>query len=839
MRKTQTIFAMVLAIVMVFALSIGVFAEAPETTEAPEDVLLIAPAPEAETPFTGKTVILHSNDVHGALEGYAYIAAVKADFEAKGAEVILADAGDFSQGSPLVSISKGETAIDMMNAAGYDVVTLGNHEFDYGYEQLMANLEKGTFKAICADVLKDGKTILDPNVIIEKGGVKIGFFGLETPETLTKVNPGLIKGITFLNNTDGKTELYDCAAEQVKELKEAGADLIIGLFHLGVADESKTDGHRSMDVLAKVEGIDLVLDGHSHSVMTEGENGEPIQSTGKYLPNIGVVVIDNESKTIEDRYLVPVKTTDEEGNVVSELAKDEAVLAKAQEIIAAVDEQYGAVFAVSEVELEGNAAPGNRTQETNNGNLITDAMLWSVLKEGELAVPTENVVAITNGGGIRAPIAVGDVSMKDINSVLPFGNTVAVIYVTGAELLEALEASTFCTPTKIGGYPQTAGIKFNLDLSKPYDANAETYPDSTYYGPASIRRVTIKSVNGKDFDETATYAVVTNNFCAAGGDTYYAFKRAFDAGDGFDTGIPLDEAVMSYVTEELKGVISAEKYAEPRGDLTYEIENYSVTVAAEDIVDGEVTLDVTMFAIEDAAHAATLTVDLPDGLEEIIEVEIPVEGVTAADVVYLVGEDGEELELTGMTERGLTIALDGDAVLKIVRVKTAFEDVAEDYWGAEAVTFMAARGLMRGVNSKDFAPAATMDRAQITTVLYRLMGELDFETTAAFTDVEEGQWYTDAINWAAEFGVVEGYGETFGVADPVTREQIAVMLWRLFGAAEEEEEAVETGASEWAADAMSWAVNNGLLQGDGHGYNPQGEASRAEVATLLMRILNL
>ncbi|MGX8699686.1 MAG: 5'-nucleotidase C-terminal domain-containing protein, partial [bacterium] len=218
------------------------------------------------------------------------------------------------------------------------------------------------------------------------------------------------------------------------------------------------------------------------------------------------------------------------------------------------------------------APNGNRDGETNNGDLVADAMLWSILHmDGAVTVDEDHVVAVTNGGGIRAAINPGDVTMKDVNTVLPFGNTVAVVYVKGSELLEALEASTYTTP--IGGYPQTSGIQFTLDLTKEYDPNPETYPDSTYYGPASIQRVTITSINGKAFDPEATYAVVTNNFCSAGGDTYYVFKNASDQ---FDTGIPMDEAVMQYITEELGGVISAEKYAEPRGDQTY------ITEAAEE-----------------------------------------------------------------------------------------------------------------------------------------------------------------------------------------------------------------------------------------------------------------
>lgn len=558
MKNIQKALALVLALAMSLSLSISAMAAYPAETKALDDVA---------ADLAGKTVILHSNDVHGEIAGYAYIAALKAELEKRGAEVILADAGDFSQGDPNVSVSKGATAVEMMNAAGYTVATLGNHEFDYGYEQLMTNLKDAKFTVICADVTKDGAPILDPTyVYTTKGGVKIGFFGLETPETQTKVNPGLIQGITFLSNSAGKTELNDCAAKQVADLKAAGADLIIGLWHLGVDEESAADGHRSVDVLAKAEGVDLVIDGHSHTVMTAGENGEAIQSTGTKFANIGVVVIDDASKKIEARFLIPTQVLGgEDGKtVVSELAKDETVAAAAKKIADEVEAKYGAVFATSEVELNGAKAPGNRNMETNNGDLITEAMLWSVLKEdGAVTVDADHVVAITNGGGIRAAIKPGNVTMKDVNTVLPFGNTIAVVYVTGAELLEVLEASTYSTPGAVGGYPQTTGIQFTLDATKAYDANAETYPGSTYYGPKSIQRVTITSVNGKAFDKNATYAVVTNNFCAAGGDTYYAFKAASAQ---FDTGIPMDEAVMAYVEQQLGGVISAAKYGQPRGD---------------------------------------------------------------------------------------------------------------------------------------------------------------------------------------------------------------------------------------------------------------------------------
>ena len=545
--RMNKLLALFLALVMVLSMSAALADGFPTATVA--------------TDYTGKTIILHSNDVHGAIDGYAYIPTLRAWFYEHGAsDVIVADAGDFSQGTTYVSSSKGYSAIQLMNAAGYDVVTLGNHEFDFGYAQLMENLKSAKFTTVSANVLLNGteESILPASTVITTfSGVKVAFVGLETPETATKVNPGLIKEIDFTTFES----LYTCAQAAIDAVSDE-ADVVIGLWHLGVDNESAANGYRSIDVLAKTTGIDMVIDGHSHTVMTAGENGEPIQSTGTKFAYVGVVVIDEETKTIEDHYLYPT----------AGLAQDEEVLAKAQEIMAEEDAKYGAAFATSEVVLTGDKAPGNRTEETNLGDLITDAMVWSVVKEGGIEqVEPNHVVGITNGGGIRAAVNAGDVTMKDINTVLPFGNTVAVIYVTGDELLEALEASTFCTPSAIGGYPQTSGITWTLDTTKEF-AQGEVYvldgKESSYFKPAAIQRVTIESVNGEAFDPAATYAVVTNNFCAAGGDTYNAFARAYSEGSGFDTGIPLDEAVMAYVTDVLNGVITAEAYGAPRGTET-------------------------------------------------------------------------------------------------------------------------------------------------------------------------------------------------------------------------------------------------------------------------------
>ncbi|MDY4395616.1 MAG: metallophosphatase, partial [Oscillospiraceae bacterium] len=307
MRKFLSV---LLAIAMVLSLTVTGFAI--EDTAAATDA-----ETKTEATMAGKTVILHTNDVHGAVDGYAYIAQLKADYEAKGAEVILVDAGDYSQGKTYVSVTKGADAVTMMNAAGYDVVTLGNHEFDYGYAQLKENMSKAKFKVVCADVFNEnGTPIFDANyTYTTKSGVKVGFFGMETPETQTKANPALIKGLTFATG-DAFTK---AAADQVAALKDA--DVVICLAHLGIDAESAP--YRSTDLYAAVKGIDFIIDGHSHTVMTKGEKGEPIQSTGTAFANIGVIVIDNATKKLESNSLFEIK---------EDTAKDATVAAAAQKI---------------------------------------------------------------------------------------------------------------------------------------------------------------------------------------------------------------------------------------------------------------------------------------------------------------------------------------------------------------------------------------------------------------------------------------------------------------------------------------------------------------------------
>ena len=696
MRKFLSV---LLAMAMVLSLTVTGFAI--EDTAAATDA-----ETKTEATMAGKTVILHTNDVHGAVNGYACIAELKADYEAKGAEVILVDAGDFSQGTTYVSTTKGADAVTMMNAAGYDVVTLGNHEFDYGYAQLKENMSKAKFKVVCADVFnEDGTPIFDASyTYTTKSGVKVGFFGMETPETQTKANPALIKGLTFATG-DAFTK---AAADQVAALKDA--DVVICLAHLGIDAESAP--YRSTDLYAAVKGIDFIIDGHSHTVMTKGENGEPIQSTGTAFANIGVIVIDDATKKIESNSLFEIK---------EDTAKDATVAAAAQTIIDRVDAEYDVVFAKSEVALNGAKAPnGNRDSETNNGDLITDAMLWKVMQNKEgLTVDADHVVAITNGGGIRAAIKPGDVTKKDINTVLPFGNTVVTIYITGEELLEVLEASTYSLP--VGGFPQVAGINYTISTAVAYDANAETYPASTYYGPKSINRVTINSINGKEFKADDTYAVVTNDFSAAGGDTYYAFKAATAK---FDTGIPLDEAVMEYVTKELKGVIGTQ-YAAPQGRILLNpfkdvkvsswFGQYVIDLYNDGIINGT---SATTYAPNDtltwAAALKLLLVSHGD--------------LKAADAT---GADWSKNAIAKAAELGLVAAdLDGAKAIsrlefcqvaaklnKLAESKTEskFTDCTDGY-----VMALVDAKVIDGMTETTFEPDASLTRAQIAKIIYQL-----------------------------------------------------------------------------------------------------------------------
>ena len=716
MKRGKKLSALFLALVMAFSLAIP------------------AGAANWDDDLTGHIVILHTNDVHGAIDNYASVAALKDAYEAAGAQVLLMDAGDFSQGSTSVNVSEGATAVELMNMAGYDVATTGNHEFDFGYANLKTLMESAEFPILAADAFTaEGDLAMDgDNLTFQLGDVTVGVFGLATPETATKAHPAKLEGVTFL----AEDELFACAQEQVDELTAAGCDYIICLGHLGIDAEST--GNRSIDLLENVTGIDVFIDGHSHSTQSDiaeetngtGMVGDTVlTSTGTKLESVGVVDIAADG-TIDASTL-----SMEELNATEGFTPDQDIATRVSEINAQIEEDMGQVIGTSEVDLDG-VRENVRASETNLGDLITDAMLWQAGQDNE-----EVDAAITNGGGIRASIAAGDITKKSVNDVLPFGNTLYVVELTGAELLEALEASTYCTPEPVGAFPQVAGIEFTINTGAAYDAG-ENYPGTTYAEPASINRVTILTVGGQAFDVDATYTIVTNDFMAAGGDTYYAFSAAES---GYDTGISLDQVVMDYITEELDGTVTAARYGQ------------------------------------------------------------------TANRIHTI----------------------------------SYNDVTAGDWFTPDVIYVTLTGLMNGTGD-GFSPNNNINRAQLVTVLYRMAGEPEVTGENPFTDVPDGQWYTDAVLWAAENNITDGTSETtFSPNDALTREQMATFLYR-FANFEAGEPIEVTGdlsgytdadlVADYAVDAMTWAVGEGVISGIGNNtLAPDNTASRAQMATVLTR----
>ena len=708
----KKVLSLVLVLAMMFSLCITAGAEEPA-----EDL-------------SGSIIILHTNDVHGAIDGYAKAAALKKTYEEMGAYVLLMDAGDFIQGDPTVSTSEGATAVELMNLAGYDVAAPGNHEFDYGYANLKALASEADFPIVAANVLYGGKAAFNDNVTFTApDGTKIGVFGLDTPETATKAHPAKIKGVTFLADD----ELFACAQEQVNELEAEGCDIIVCLGHLGIDDEST--GNRSMDLLEEVDGIDLFIDGHSHSDLDDiaGAVGEScmvndtiLTSTGTKFENIGLVVI---SDGVMEATAIPTADIT--------VKPDGTVADRAAAIQKAVDDEYGAVFAKTEVELNGVKAEV-RTGETNLGNLITDALVWGAAEAG-----TKVDAAVTTGGGIRASISKGNITKKDINTVLPFGNTLSIVKVTGAELLEALEASTYCTPETIGGFPHVSGIVFTVDTGKVYD-QGEQYPGSTYYGPKSIQRVSIQSVGGKAFDPNATYTIATNDFMAAGGDTYYAFKTA---SVNYDLGVPMDEVVMEYVTEELDGVVTAEDYGASEGRITIKKGLPFTDVAA----DAAYYDDVLYVYENNIFNGFTSTIFGPDST------------MTRGQMVTVLWR------MNGSPEP---------------EKDCPFTDVAAASPYRKAIAWAVENGLSNGYTETTFAPGQAISRQQFLTILYRYAQFKEYDVSVgedtnilSYTDVESVSTYAvPAMQWACGAGVAYGIDGKLMPTSPAPRYQVAEFL---------------------------------------------------------------
>ena len=510
--------------------------------------------PGEDDDLSGQLVILHTNDSHGRIKedgtsmGMSAVKYLANRYENAGASVLILDAGDTLHGLPIVTASRGESAVNVMNAVGYSAMAPGNHDFNYGYEHILELEEEMNFPVLAANVTyeADGSLVFGDHIVITCGEYTIGAFGMATPETVTKTNPNNVVGLDF--NEDN---LAGIAQAQCDELKELGCDIIICLAHLG--DDVSSTPYRSTDVLEQVTDIDLWIDGHSHSVLNDdGEahlvNGTLVASTGEYTKNIGVVTYDGaEFDAGLVHYADLCNTYEQDGEIITEFyGYDPEITALVQNYYDEMMEFYSEVVGHTDVLLNGTRE-FVRTQETNLGDLAADAIL--------AAAPNADF-ALTNGGGIRANIEIGDITRYDLFTVFPFGNMVATVELTGAQIVYILEAATHACPGIDGAFPQVSGITFEIHTYIEYEGE---YANPT--NPGS--RIQNVCINGEPIDLDATYVMATNDFLAAGGDTYAILAENFE-NSGILIGINLEDALINYIQNIDDNCAG---YAEPAGRI--------------------------------------------------------------------------------------------------------------------------------------------------------------------------------------------------------------------------------------------------------------------------------
>lgn len=460
--------------------------------------------------------VLHTNDIHGRVEaadadgmGYAKMATLIKEARATNPNTLLLDGGDTLHGLPIATMVEGESIIEIMNRLGFDAMAAGNHDFNYGQERLVELAGMAEFPILAANVYKeDGSRLLQSHIIKEMNGIKVAIFGLATPETLFKSHPKGVVGLSFKDPVES-------AKEMVALLKEE-ADVIIAIGHLGIDQESVDT---SIKVAENVEGIHLFVDGHSHTVLETGMvvGDTLIVSAGEYSKYLGVVdlkvkdgvVVEKTARLISKEEVAEVEADGETGDLITTIK-------------GAQDAILNQVIGKTEVPLEGERQVV-RKGESNLGNLLTDAFLEV----------TGADIAMTNGGGIRASMAQGDLTRGDIVKAFPFGNIIETVRIKGSAVKAMLELGTDAYPELKGGFPHVAGMTYTIDLNKPVGD-----------------RIVDILVGGQPLDMEKEYILATNDFLAAGGDGYTMLAEA----PSVRTYMAMDEALLEYIKS--RGVIS-------------------------------------------------------------------------------------------------------------------------------------------------------------------------------------------------------------------------------------------------------------------------------------------
>ena len=505
----KKLLAMMTAIVLAFTMIVPVMAEEDAATETPETgtVLDIGESEEAEETELGFTIV-HTNDVHARVAGEAYVASYVQGLKDAGENVILISAGDVLHGQTIATISQGKTIVDIMNAVGYDFLVPGNHDFNYGIARLNELEKSMNFGLLAANVVNatTKAPVYTEYAIKEFGDLKIGFFGIATPETVTKTNPKNVAGYDF-------TAPVAAASAMVDALEEEGCDIIVAITHLGLDEE--TAAKERSTAIAEIPGVDIVIDGHSHTVLEKGKvvKSALIAQTGEYLNNIGVVSV----KVVDENTLkVNAQLIETPKEDTADWKADKAVvdtIERANKANIAITSQ---VIGKTPIKLDG-VRENVRSKETNLSALLTSAMIEA----------TGADIAITNGGGIRESIEAGDITKGDILTVLPFGNFICTVDVKGSEIIKALEHGVSAQPEVAAHFSQVGGIKVQFDSSKAVGS----------------RIVSVTMADGTALDPAKTYTVATNDFMAAGGDNY----TMLGVKAGYMEYGALDEALIAYI----------------------------------------------------------------------------------------------------------------------------------------------------------------------------------------------------------------------------------------------------------------------------------------------------
>ena len=502
-------------------------------------------------------VILHTNDIHCGYLSYDKVAALAQEAD------LLVDAGDAIQGDVIGTLSKGGYITDIMNYLGYDLAIPGNHEFDYGMEQfLYLAEEKANFPYVAANFtsLSTGESCLKAYETFEVNGKTVAFVGIVTPESFTKSTPAYFQDqdgqfiYSFCEGNDGQV-LYDAVQAAIDSAKAAGADYVIGVAHLGVDPSSSP--WTSYEVIANTHGFDAMIDGHSHSSITETVKDEDgcdvlLQQTGSKLASVGKLTIDENGH-------IAAKLVD-----ISSVAPDPEATAYIASITEKFDQLQNTVVASSQVELtiyDENGQRAIRSAETNLGNLVADA--YRVMLDGD--------ISFVNGGGIRDNIAPGDITYGDIIKVHPFGNEMCLAEVTGQQILDALEMGSSALPGENGSFQHVSGMSYTVNTAIP---SSVVEDDQGMFvkvdGPYRVTEVTIGT---EPLDVNKTYTLASHNYLLKSqGGGFSMFK---DVKLIKDCVMIDNQTLIDYIVEELDGVVG-ESYAKPAGRIT--IVNESTTL---------------------------------------------------------------------------------------------------------------------------------------------------------------------------------------------------------------------------------------------------------------------